>query len=49
MPGFTDATATDDAHQLTVLTSKGMAGTAWKVLADDMFAKEVKAAFERKT
>jgi hypothetical protein len=46
-PGFTEGAATDEAHQLTILTSKGMAGTAWKVLTDARFAGDVKASFER--
>lgn len=45
--GFTEGAATDEAHRLTVLTSKGMAGTAWRVLTDDAFAGQVKASFER--
>lgn len=46
-PGFTEGAATDEAHKLTILTSKGMAGTAWKVLTDTQFAKDVKETFER--
>jgi len=45
-PGFTDAAATDEAHKLTILTSKGMAGVALRVLLDDRFAKDVKEQFE---
>lgn len=46
-PGFTDAAATDEAHRLTLLTSKGMAGVALRFLTDEKFAKEVKDSFER--
>lgn len=45
--GFTSGAATDEAHQLTILTSKGMAGTAWRMLTDDEFAGMVKASFEK--
>jgi hypothetical protein len=45
-PGFTDAAATDEAHKLTILTSKGMAGVALRVLLDDAFANEVKEQFD---
>ena len=45
--GFTDAAGTDEAHSLTLLTSKGMAGTALRFLTDDSFAKECKERFER--
>lgn len=44
--GFTAGAATDEAHRLTILTSKGMAGTAWKMLTDDGYAGKVKASFE---
>jgi hypothetical protein len=43
--GFTDAASTDEAHRLTILTSKGMAGVALRVLIDDSFANEVKVQF----
>lgn len=46
-PGFTDAAGTDEAHRLTLLTSKGMAGTALSFLVDDQFAKECKERFEK--
>ncbi|KAF2417678.1 hypothetical protein EJ08DRAFT_666400 [Tothia fuscella] len=44
---FTAAVITEEAYQLTLLTSKGMAATAWKVLVDDDFAKKVKTEFEQ--
>lgn len=44
---FTSAAATDEAHRLTISTAKGMAGTAWRVLTDDDFAKDMKEEFER--
>jgi hypothetical protein len=50
-PDFTDAAATDEAHKLTILTSKGMAGVALRVLVDDAFVNEMKEQFDavRKT
>lgn len=45
--GFTDAVGTDEAHRLTLLTSKGMAGVGLRMLLDDQFAREVKDNFER--
>ncbi|KAH8750122.1 metal-dependent amidase/aminoacylase/carboxypeptidase [Hyaloscypha sp. PMI_1271] len=45
-PGFTKAAGTDDAHKLTILTSKGMAGVGMRVLFDDAFAKNVEDQFE---
>lgn len=44
--GFTDAAATKEAHELTILTSKGMAGVGLQVLTDDDFAAELKASFK---
>jgi hypothetical protein len=44
-PGFTDAAGTTEAHELTILTSKGMAGVGLRVLMDDEFAAEVKGSF----
>jgi len=50
-PDFTDAAATDEAHKLTILTSKGMAGVALRVLVDDAFTNKIKEQFNaiRKT
>jgi hypothetical protein len=45
--GFAEGAGSDEAHRRTMLTSKGMAGTAWRVLSDEGFALEVKAGFER--
>jgi hypothetical protein len=45
-PGFTACAGTDEAHDLAVLTSKGMAVAGWKVLADDSVAKNVWDDFE---
>jgi len=44
---FANAAITDEAHKATIVTSKGMAGTAWKILTDEKFAKEVREEFER--
>jgi hypothetical protein len=44
--GFTEAAATKEAHELTILTSKGMAGVGLRVLMDDGFAAEVKGGFQ---
>lgn len=45
---FTAAVITEEAYRLTLLTSRGMAATAWKFLSEDGFAKEVKAEFEKR-
>lgn len=45
-PGFTDAAATKESHELTILTSKGMAGVGLRLLLDDVFAAEVKGSFK---
>jgi len=44
---FTAAVITEEAYHLTLDTAKGMAATAWKVLKEDDFAREVKAEFEK--
>jgi hypothetical protein len=44
---FTKAAATSEAHRLTIATAKGMAGTAWRVLVDDEFAKNMREEFEK--
>jgi hypothetical protein len=44
---FTAAVISEEAYRLTLDTAKGMAATAWKVLRDDDFAREVKAEFEK--
>jgi len=46
-PEFTGAARSEDSHRVTLVTSKGMAATAWRVLADDEFAKAVKRDFEK--
>lgn len=45
-PGFTSAAGTSKAHDLTIMTAKGMAITGWKVLTDDAVAKEIRQDFE---
>jgi hypothetical protein len=42
---FTSAAITEEAYQATLLSARGMASTAWKLLSDDAFAKAVKADF----
>lgn len=44
---FADAAGTEEAHRLTILVSKGMAGTAWRVLVDEVFAQSMKQDFLR--
>jgi hypothetical protein len=46
-PEFTASAATEEAHVLTLMTSKGMAATAWRVLSDEGFAKEVRDGWEK--
>lgn len=42
---FTFAAGTDEAHARTITAGKAMAMTGWKVLMDDDFYRDVKAAF----
>ena len=42
---FTKAAISDEAYRLTLITSRGMAATAWKFLSDDTFAADVEAEF----
>lgn len=44
--GFTAATATTEAHRLTILNGKALAGVALRLLMDDGFSKKVKLDFE---
>ena len=44
---FTAAVITEEAYLLTLDTAKGMAATAWEVLKDDDFARQVRAEFEK--
>jgi len=44
--GFTACAGTDEAHDLAVVTSKGMAITGWKVLSDDAVVKKIWEDFE---
>ena len=46
-PEFTAAAGSVESHKVTLITSKGMAATAWRVLVDDEFAKAVKRDFEK--
>jgi hypothetical protein len=46
-PEFTAAAGTEQSHRVTLMTSKGMAATAWRVLMDDEFAAAVKRDFEK--
>jgi hypothetical protein len=46
-PEFTAAAGSEESHRVTLMTSKGMAATAWRVLADDEFAKAMKRDFEK--
>jgi hypothetical protein len=43
---FTAAAITEEAYQATLLSAKGMAGAAWKMLTDDAFAQTVKAEYD---
>jgi hypothetical protein len=42
---FTAAAITDEAFEATIKSAKGMATAAWKVLSDEVFAKEVRDEF----
>ncbi|KAJ6515125.1 hypothetical protein C8R47DRAFT_504319 [Mycena vitilis] len=44
--GFTKAAATQEAHDATLLVTKGLAHTGFRALRDDGFFKQVKASFE---
>ena len=46
-PEFTAAAGSKESHQVTLMTSRGMAATAWRVLADDEFASAVRRDFEK--
>ncbi|KAJ7890491.1 hypothetical protein B0H14DRAFT_1106641 [Mycena olivaceomarginata] len=43
--GFTNAAATVEAHEATLLVTKGLAHTALRALRDDDFFKQVKGSF----
>lgn len=45
-PSFTNAAGTSKAHELTIITAKGMAIAGWTVLSDDDVAWRVKKDFE---
>lgn len=45
-PGFTAAAGTDRAHDLAIVTAKGMAIAGWKILTDDTVAAAVRQDFE---
>jgi len=45
-PGFTRAAGTQEAHDVAVLTAKGMAAAGWKVLTDEI-ATQVWQDFEK--
>lgn len=45
-PGFTAAAGTDRAHDLTIVTAKGMAMAGWDILTDDNVAAAVRHDFE---
>lgn len=46
-PEFAAAAGTEEAHRLTLMASKGMAATAWRVLVDEEFATALKRDFEK--
>jgi hypothetical protein len=46
-PEFTAAAGTEESHRVTIMTSKGMAATAWRVLVEDEFAAAVNQDFEK--
>lgn len=43
--GFTKAASTEEAHNLTLKSAKGIAAAGWKVLIDKSFAERVRKAF----
>ncbi|TGO68938.1 hypothetical protein BOTNAR_0017g00010 [Botryotinia narcissicola] len=45
-PQFTQAAATKEAHDITILTAKAMAIVGWKILTDDEIADSVRKDFE---
>ncbi|EDN92390.1 hypothetical protein SS1G_08253 [Sclerotinia sclerotiorum 1980 UF-70] len=45
-PEFTQAAATKEAYDITIVTAKAMAIVGWNVLTDDEVAKNVRADFE---
>jgi len=44
--GFTKAAATQEAHEATLLVTKGLAHTGFRALRDDDFFKQVKGSFK---
>ncbi|KAJ7043655.1 hypothetical protein C8F04DRAFT_726035 [Mycena alexandri] len=44
--GFAKAAATQEAHEATMVITKGLAHTGFRALRDDDFFKQVKASFE---
>ncbi|KAJ6591581.1 hypothetical protein DFH09DRAFT_178830 [Mycena vulgaris] len=44
--GFTKATASQEAHDATMVVTKGLAHTGFRALRDDDFFKQVKASFK---
>ncbi|TFK75009.1 amidohydrolase [Pluteus cervinus] len=45
-PAFAAAAATEQAHAATIMVSKGLALTGFKILEDAIFFKEVRGAFD---
>ncbi|KAJ5832868.1 amidohydrolase [Penicillium riverlandense] len=45
-PSFTGAAATSKAHELAIITAKGMAIAGWNVLSDDDVAGRIRKEFE---
>lgn len=45
-PQFTEAAATKEAHDITIVTAKAMAMAGWNILTDDEVAEGVKRDFE---
>ncbi|OBT50787.1 hypothetical protein VE04_09311 [Pseudogymnoascus sp. 24MN13] len=46
-PGFTACAGTDEAHDLAVVTSKGMAIAGWKVLSEEAVAEKIWEDFKK--
>ncbi len=45
-PGFARAAGAPEAHEIAVITGKGMAMVGWKVLADDKVARQIQEDFK---
>lgn len=46
-PGFTAIAGSEESHKLCLAASKGMARAAWRILAEDDLASQIRRDFEK--